>query len=187
MADVSTTVLLGIPIPSTDPVFLTFIGVHILFGIAATTTGAVAMVIQKGRGRHSRFGTIYFWTLVGVCITMGILSAMRWRENYHLFILGTLAFAAVYLGRRFAGRYDVQGLRLHVTGMGASYVLMLTAFYVDNGKNLPLWRELPQAAFWIIPAVVGIPLIVRAIFRHPVIRRVRDASVSAAPLPSPKS
>ena len=24
----------------------------------------------------------------------------------------------------------------------------LTAFYVDNGKNLPLWKELPEIAFW---------------------------------------
>jgi hypothetical protein len=176
MADGSTTVLLGIPIPSTDPVFLTFIAIHIMFGLAATITGAVAMLLKKGRGRHSRCGTLYFWMLMGVCITMGILSAMRWRENYHLFILGTLAFSAVNLGRRFAGRYDLQGLRRHIVGMGASYVLMLTAFYVDNGKNLPLWRELPQAAFWIIPAVVGIPLIGRAILRHPLIRRIRGAS-----------
>ena len=36
--------------------------------------------------------------------------------------------------------------------MGASYIFMLTAFYVDNGKNLPLWRELPQIAFWLDPA-----------------------------------
>ena len=111
---------------------------------------------------------------------------MRWRENYHLFILGTLAFAAVYLGRRFAGRYDLWGLRLHVASMGASYVLMLTAFYVDNGMNLPLWRELPQASFWFIPAVVGVPLIVRAVLRHPLIRRVTDASAGAVPL-SPKT
>jgi hypothetical protein len=41
---------------------------------------------------------------------------------------------------------------MHISGMGASYVLLLTAFYVDNGKNLPLWRELPQWAFWILPS-----------------------------------
>lgn len=187
MADGSTTVLLGIPIPSTDPVFLTLISIHIVFGIAATITGAVAMMIKKGRGRHSRFGTLYFWALVGVCVTMGILSGMRWRENYHLFILGTLAFAAVYLGRRSAGRYDLLGLRLHIVGMGASYVFMLTAFYVDNGKNLPFWRELSPAAFWVIPAVAGIPFIVRAMFRHPLVRRVRGAAASTAPFTSPKS
>src|SRR5713226_5732494 len=33
--------------------------------------------------------------------------------------------------------------RFHIVGMGLSYVLLLTAFYVDNGKNLPLWNRLP--------------------------------------------
>jgi uncharacterized membrane protein len=171
VADHSTTVLLGVPIPSKDPVFLAFIVVHIAFGIAATISGAVAMLMNKGRGRHSRYGTSYFWLLAGVCITMGILSAMRWSQNYPLFILGVLALATAYVGRQFAGRYDVQGLRLHIAAMGSSYVLLLTAFYVDNGKNLPLWRELPQASMWIIPAAIGIPLILRAMFRHPFILR----------------
>jgi hypothetical protein len=37
MANESTTVVLGIPIPSTNPVFLAIIGVHVLFGLAAVT------------------------------------------------------------------------------------------------------------------------------------------------------
>jgi hypothetical protein len=44
---------------------------------------------------------------------------------------------------------------------------MLTAFYVDNGKALPLWKELPHFAFWIIPTAVGVPLVIWAWFRHP--------------------
>jgi len=36
-------------------------------------------------------------------------------------------------------------------GMGASYILLLAALYLDNGKNLPLWRELPPIAFWLLP------------------------------------
>jgi hypothetical protein len=55
--------------------------------------------------------------------------------------------------------------------MGASCVLLLTAFYVDNGKHLPLWRELPQIAFWLLPGAVGLPLILRALQRHPLARR----------------
>jgi len=53
--------------------------------------------------------------------------------------------------------------------MGASYVFMLTAFYVDNGKNLPLWKELPQIAFWLLPGAIGVPLILSALFRHPLV------------------
>jgi hypothetical protein len=46
--------------------------------------------------------------------------------------------------------------------MGASYILMLTAFYVDNGPHLPVWRLLPAPAFWLLPAAIGVPLIVYA-------------------------
>ena len=50
--------------------------------------------------------------------------------------------------------------------MGLSYILMLTAFYVDNGKNLPVWRDLPYLAYWVLPGAVGIPLIVNALARQ---------------------
>ncbi|TIT85820.1 MAG: hypothetical protein E5W59_24370, partial [Mesorhizobium sp.] len=68
MESEGTTIVLGIPIPSIDPVFLGVVGVHILFGLAALTTGAAAMFAQKGRGRHSNFGSIYFWCLFGVFV-----------------------------------------------------------------------------------------------------------------------
>jgi hypothetical protein len=41
--------------------------------------------------------------------------------------------------------------------MSASYVLLLTAFYVDNGKHLPVWRSLPHLAYWLLPSAVGLP------------------------------
>jgi uncharacterized membrane protein len=163
------TVLLGIPIPSTDPVFLGIVGVHVLFGLAAVIAGAMAMFARKGRGRHSNFGTIYFWCLFGLFVTMSALSFMRWAENYHLFILGALSFASACFGRTAARRCWRQWPRLHLAGMAASYIVMLTAFYVDNGKNLPLWKELPQIAFWVLPAAVGMPLILHALLRHPLV------------------
>ena len=172
MVDENTTVVLGIPIPSTNTAFLVVVGVHVLFGLAALTTGAVAMLSKKGRGRHSEFGTIYFWCLFGVFATMSALSFMRWPENYHLFILGAPSFALAYFGRTAARRRWRQWPRLHLTGMGASYILMLTAFYVDNGKNLPLWKDLPDIAFWFLPSTIGVPLILYALFRHPLILRL---------------
>ncbi|MGZ3352924.1 MAG: hypothetical protein ACXU89_28700, partial [Xanthobacteraceae bacterium] len=60
--------------------------------------------------------------------------------------------------------------RLHITGMGLSYVLMLIAFYVDNGKQLPLWKDLPDFTYWLVPLAVGVPLIVSALLRHPLAR-----------------
>jgi len=164
MAGADTTIVLGIPVPSTDPIFLGIVIIHIALGLAAVISGAGAMLNRKGRGRHSQFGTAYFWSLSGVFLSMGILAIIRWSEDYQLFILGTLAFASALAGR-IAIRRRLP--RWHLTGMGASYILMLTAFYVDNGKNLPLWRELPQAAFWFIPSLIGVPLIAYYLIRLP--------------------
>jgi hypothetical protein len=60
-----TTIVAGIEIPSTDPVFLAVVlGVHVPLGIACVAIGAIAMLSEKRRGRHSKFGTIYFWCLL---------------------------------------------------------------------------------------------------------------------------
>jgi len=55
---------------------------------------------------------------------------------------------------------------VHLFAMGMSYVGLLTAFYVDNGPKLPLWSLLPQSAFWILPSLVALPLLVRSLLRH---------------------
>jgi hypothetical protein len=152
-----------------NPIFLGIVALHVLFGLAAVITGATAMLSRKGRGRHSNFGLIYFWCLFGVCITMSVLAFTRWREDYDLFILGALSFGAASLSRTILRYRWRQWPRLHLALMGACYVLMITAFYVDNGKNLPLWRALPQIAFWILPALVGTPVILYVLRSHPLV------------------
>src|SRR5262245_459360 len=166
-----STVILGIEIPSADPIFVGVIAaVHIPLGLACVVAGAVAMLSRKGRGRHSTAGKVYYWCLVALSASAAFLSAMRWAENYHLFILGAASIASAWLGRRALRARWPRWPRLHVAGMGSSYVLMLIAFYVDNGKQLPLWKSLPHVTYWLLPLVVGIPLIVRALLWHPVVR-----------------
>jgi hypothetical protein len=165
------TDLAGIQIPSTHPAFLAVVGVHIMLGLACVVAGIVAMLSEKRCGNHPRFGTIYFWCLAGVFLTAAGLAAVRWAEDAHLFLLGALSFTSAYLGRRVRRHRWRNWARLHLIGMGTSYILLLTAFYVDNGKNLPLWKELPPIAFWLLPAAIGIPLIVRALIWHPLMDR----------------
>lgn len=163
-----TTTIAGIEIPSTSPVFLTIVGFHIVLGLTCVVTGFVAMASPKRRGRHSRFGTGYYWCLSALFASATALSVMRWAENYHLFVLGALSFAAASLGRAAVRQQpSARRFELHIIGMGVSYILMLTAFYVDNGSDLPLWKELPSIAYWLLPAGVGVPIIVRALLRHP--------------------
>ena len=99
---------------------------------------------KESTGRHPRYGTIYFWCLAGIFITATGLALARWAEDYHLFVLGPMSFAAAYLGRQARRQRWRNWVRLHITGMGTSYVLLLTAFYVDNGKQLPIWKDLPH-------------------------------------------
>src|SRR6266511_3173359 len=130
--------IFGVEVGSTAPVFLAVLVVHV----------AAALTVVFG--------------------TATVLAAMRWREDYHLFLIGTVAFGAAMVGY-VARRRQWPGDAAHIVGMGVSYVAMLTAFYVDNGKSLPVWNRLPTAAYWIIPGLVGAPLIMRATLRrrHP--------------------
>jgi hypothetical protein len=175
MTHQSTTVV-GIEIPSTDPIFLAVVvGIHIPLGLACVILGAAAMLTQKRRGRHSSFGTCYYWCLLALSVSATILSLMRWAESYHLFILGAMSFGAGWVGRAALRRRWPRWVELHITGMGLSYMLMLVAFYVDNGKQLPLWKDLPAFTYWLVPLVLGTPIIVWALLRHPLARRSRIA------------
>jgi hypothetical protein len=161
----------GIPLPSDAPLFLAFVAVHLAAGLVAVICGVVAMLSRKQSGRHPQAGTIYYWALSIVFATMTILALSRFAEDYDLFILGALSFTAATIGRMARRRLWTSWARIHMTGMGASYILLITAFYVDNGPNLPLWRLLPPIAFWILPTLIGAPILIRAFLRHPLARR----------------
>jgi len=174
----SVTTVAGITVPSVDPLFLSIVGLHIAVGLGSVVAGAIAMLSAKAPGRHPNFGTIYFWSLGATFLSATALSLMRWSEDYHLFVLGLLAFVAAYAGRAARRSQRSGWVQLHVVGMGTSYLVLLTAFYVDNGKQLPLWRNLPSWTYWTLPALVGAPLILWALFRHPLVKHSGDAQLN---------
>ena len=168
-------VILGIPIPSSRPLFLAVVAAHVVVGLACVIAGLVAMLSAKRPGRHPTAGTAYYWSLAMVFASMSVLSVMRWPEDAHLFSLGVLSFAAATVGRA-ARRAQWRGwLTHHIIGMSLSYILLLTAFYVDNGANLPLWRDLPSLAYWVAPSLVGFPILIRVLLRHPLVLQQRAA------------
>jgi len=146
--------------------FLTILAIHVPVGMVAVVTGVAAMLSDKRRGAHTRFGSIYFWSLSVLFITSTGLAAMRWREDYSLFFLGALSFGVAVTGRTARRQRWKMPIDLHIVGMGVSYIAMLTAFYVDNGKSLPIWRDLPPITYWLLPSAVGVPLIVWALSRY---------------------
>jgi len=108
--------------------------VHVVAGLTAVITGATAALSAKGSSRHVRAGRLYYWAITVLFTTALILAAMRPREDWHLALIGTVAFTAAFLGVRHR-RLRRSGDAGHIVGMGVSFAAMLTAFYVDNGPT----------------------------------------------------
>jgi hypothetical protein len=166
-----TTDLFGIPIPSTDRIFIAGVIVHIIIAFVAVLSGLMAMLADKSKKKHPVMGRIYFWSMLSSFVTIIFLAAMRWPHNIHLLVTGTFAFAFTFFGRMLAKSHTRNWTRLHTICMGLSYVLLLTGFYVDNGKNLPFWSQFPEWVFLIFPFTIGVPIIGVVLKRNPLTRR----------------
>ena len=141
---------------------LIYISIHIAAGLTALTAGIVAMLSQKGAWWHRRAGDTYLVAIAAIAMTAAGLVSTRGAAFTFL-----LAFAALAVALAFGGylmRRTHQGF--HIAGMGLSYVVLVTAFYVDNGPKLPFWREFPDIVFWIGPIAIGLPIIIRAMWRR---------------------
>ena len=92
--------VLGIHIPSTSPLFLAVLAVHVAVALVAVGSGAAAMLARpKGPGRHTRFGRVYFAAISVVAATAAVLAGIRLRQDYHVLLLGALAFGLAATGR----------------------------------------------------------------------------------------
>jgi hypothetical protein len=171
-------------IPPGSTTFHLLLAVHIAAALTSVVTGAIAALSPKRPGRHPCLGTLYYRSLWVVVASAAWLAALRWPQDADLLALGTLSFAAATVGR-IARRRRWRWRRwrwigLHLVGMSSSYLLLLTAFYVDNGEHLPVWRTLPHLAYWLLPTAVGLPLVARALARHRGLTPRRPTPTSAS-------
>jgi lysylphosphatidylglycerol synthetase-like protein (DUF2156 family) len=161
----ATVVILGLEVPDSRPVFLVALGIHVVAGLTCVISGALAATAAKRTGRHPRAGVVYYWAITVVAATAAVMATMRWRQDVHLFVFAVVALALAVYGRRMRRLHKRGWVVRHGIGMGGSYIVLLTAFYIDNGPQLPLWNRLPHWSYWVLPTAVGIPLIGRALRR----------------------
>ena len=109
--------ILGTDVGSTAPVFLAFLAIHVIAGLTAVLAGAVAALARKGSARHIHAGRWFYRAITVVFATATILAAMRWRQDYHLFVIGAVAFTAATIGYQHRRRHR-PGDTGHITGMG---------------------------------------------------------------------
>ena len=161
----------GFQIPSNAPLFLTILSIHILAGLTCAVAGIFAMFAKKQHGLHSKAGTTYYTSLWIVFISASVIAAIRWKEDYYLFILGLVSFCCAFTARKAVRNKWQKWSIIHITGMGLSYIFLITAFYVDNGKFLPVWKDFPPIVYWLLPGAIGIPIIARTLLRHPLSKK----------------
>jgi hypothetical protein len=147
---------------------------HALAGLTTGVTGVVAFSVPKGPARHYRWGKRYLWAYTVVFLTATILSVQRWSADAYLFGLALLGYSlalAGYNARRFRHTSWLRRLLgdwwviAHLSGMIASYVVLWTAFYVDNAHLFPGLNRLPILTFWVAPTLIAVPFLVRSIAR----------------------
>jgi uncharacterized membrane protein len=171
----------GFSIPDSSGVFLVALAVHVLAGVTCVVSGAVAALARKRPGRHPRAGSVYLCGLLVLVITAGVLAVVRWPHDFYLLLIacltGGFAGAGWWVRRRRADGW----MRRHGMAMAASYVALLTGFYVDNGPQLPLWDRLPTVAYWVLPTLVGAPLTWWALIRNGAVSRQPGSGRNVVP------
>jgi hypothetical protein len=148
--------------------------VHALAGLTTGVTGVLAFRAPKRRGRHHRWGKSYLWAYTVVFLTATILSVQHWPADAYLFVLATLGYGLALGGyaarcfrqepfvRRVVGK---QWVIAHIVGVIGSYVVLWTAFYVDNAHLIPGLKQLPTLTFWVLPTVIALPFLVVSLSR----------------------
>ena len=116
--------------------------VHVPAGAIAALAGAGAMFAPKGGPSHRWCGRTYLRSLIVVTGTGLALVATRGPHFAHL---GALGFAAASLGVLGYSARRRPTSSAHIACMAASYIVMLTAFYVDNGRSFRDGESCPRS------------------------------------------
>lgn len=166
----------GLHVPDAGPVFFAALAVHVAAGATAVVAGIVATTARKRPGRHPRAGVVYLYAIGGVFVTATVMAGLRWRHDWHLFVIAFVAFGLAAVGWWMRRHRPHRWMVWHGSAMAGSFIALLTGFYVDNGPQLPLWNRLPHLAYWFIPAAVGVPLTWWALVRNRAVgpRPMRD-------------
>ena len=136
--------------------------IHIVSGSLGLLAGPAAMLVPKRRGWHTRLGTSYV-ILVGLLCLAAIGLAVLRPADWWLGLIAAATLAAALTGRELRRRRPRGWLPWHISLMCGSYISLVTALLVVGlGLGSPV--------AWILPSVIGSPLIA-----------LRAARVLAAP------
>lgn len=148
--------------------------VHALAALTTGVTGVITFSMPKRSIRHPKWGKRYLWAYTVVFLTAIILSVQHLPTDAYLVILATIGYGFALVGygaRRFQQKpvmrrmLGKQWISAHIVGMIGSYVVLWTAFYVDNAHLFPGLKELPTLTLWVLPTVIALPFLMVSLSR----------------------
>jgi len=159
---------------TTGEVHTVLLAGHVVAGSAGLVLGPLAMTAVKRRGRHTRAGFAYQAAVFVLVATAVGLAALAWSRLWWLAAIA-IATETAALGGWWTRRRRFPGwLAWHVRLMCGSYVSLFTALLVVN------WGSVLA---WVLPTVIGTPLIALTAARAARRSHPSDAA-SAAPVVS---
>jgi hypothetical protein len=126
------------------------LSVHVGAGTAGLVLGPLAMAARNRWGRHTRLGLAYQAAVALMTSTALALVALAPARLWWLAPVALATEAAAVAGWMVRRRHAAGWLPRHVRLMAGSYVSFVTAALVVN------WSS-PLA--WILPTLIGTPLI----------------------------
>lgn len=139
--------------------FNVFLGIHIAAGALCLLVGLVAGLAKKKKGIHTKAGEVYHGSYVVVFVTALVMSIWHWSESSYLFYIALFSYSLALTGYIAGKRKKKNWLVVHISGMLGSYIGILTATLVVNAHRIPIVNEIPAIFIWILPTIIGSPLI----------------------------
>jgi hypothetical protein len=134
-----------------------FLALHILSGTAALVLGPLAFfAAARRRSSRERLLTAYVWAVFATCLTAAIVCLLDWSRLWWLIPVAVLSYLLALVGYVAVRRGWPKWVGAH--GLGGSYIALWTALLVVTAGDISTTAEIIA---WILPAAIGVPLIVR--------------------------
>ena len=124
--------------------------VHVAVGVAGVLLGPVVL-LSAAAGRVSRFAGAYHASILLVCASAVVLSALDFAHLWWFLLVAAGSYAFALRAFTAARRRRPGWLPRYIRGQGGAYIALWTAVVVVSVNNLPV--------VWLIPTAVGAPLI----------------------------
>ena len=115
------------------------LSIHILAGLVALVSAALALSSKKGKKFHILIGKAYFWSMAIIFLSALPLSTIT--SNVFLFLITIFSFYLAFSGKRFAKNRTGVPTRIDLIAVnfmllsGVGMWILAIIFFIDNNSQ----------------------------------------------------